>query len=132
MEKPPRILSVDDEPELASTLITLLNRHGYAAVAASTGYKALEIAKEGKFDLIILDIELPDFDGFMVYSALRELHITRATPVIFTSGTPSNNYVTRSRKLGGVDFIAKPFNVATVIGTIGHHSKKLVNLPTAV
>jgi DNA-binding response OmpR family regulator len=84
MEKLPRILIVDEEPELASTLMTLLNRHGYAAVATSTGYNALEIAKEGKFDLIILDIELPDFSGFMVYSALMELRITRAIPVIFT------------------------------------------------
>jgi len=38
----------------------------------------------------------------------------------------------RSRELGGLDFIAKPFNVATLIGTVGHHSKKMVNLPTSV
>ena len=45
MEKPPRILIVGDDPELVGTLITLLNRHGSAAVATSTGHKALEIAK---------------------------------------------------------------------------------------
>ncbi len=118
-----RILVVEDDTPLAMMMVHVLSRAGCDVLVAHTGEKGMELAQENKFDLITLDVDLPDINGFEICSQLKQRHHSRHTPIVFISGRPHEEDVRLAHKLGAVDFIVKPFEVTDFIFRIISHAK---------
>jgi DNA-binding response OmpR family regulator len=104
-----RVLIVEDHIPVAMLMTSLLARAGIETEAATTGQKALQMAADGHFALITLDVDLPDVCGFEVCRRLKENPFFQ-TPVVFVSGRPTEENQKRGLEVGAVDFIAKPFS----------------------
>ena len=120
VRKKPLILVVDDNPVNLRILVDNLQEK-YALVVAKTGEKALEHAVVQRPDLILLDIVLPDMDGFAVCEELQQQEATRSIPVIFISSMQDPEYKTRAFSVGGVDYVTKPFHQAEVVARVHTH-----------
>ena len=118
-----KILVVEDDMPVAMMLTYLLAQAGIESETATTGEKALETAADGHFDLITLDVDLPDISGFDVCRRLRENPFFQ-TPVLFCSGRPTAENIQRGLELGAVDFIAKPFGAEFVPRLLSHIKDK--------
>jgi signal transduction histidine kinase len=115
------ILAVDDTPANLHLLTGILLASGYAVRMAEDGTSALEMARSLPFDLILLDIQLPDFDGFEICKQLKADPATRDVPVIFISAFSDTENILRGFDLGGVDYITKPFQVKEVLARVATH-----------
>jgi len=104
-----RILVVDDVPENVRLLEAVLASRGYDVVSATDGHTALELAESAKPDLILLDVVMPQLDGYAVCRQLRERESTAVLPVIMLTASLGPEK-TRGIEAGADDFIAKPFN----------------------
>ncbi|MGF1489510.1 MAG: EAL domain-containing protein [Prochloraceae cyanobacterium] len=118
--KPKKILIIDDLPDNLRLLSNTLKEQGYQVRCAKSGYMALMAVEGYKPDLILLDIKLPDIDGYQVCKQLKANEITREIPVIFLSALNDILYKTRAFAAGGVDYISKPFQIAEVLTRINH------------
>jgi len=119
-QKRPNILIVDDEPHNINLLNGLL-RDDYNIQVATTGQQAIHIAKETQPDLILLDIMLPDLNGYAVCRQLKSNDITHSIPIIFITVRSNAEEETLGFDLGAVDFISKPFNNAIVLARVKTH-----------
>jgi diguanylate cyclase (GGDEF)-like protein len=117
-EQPPSLLIVDDEPDLRRILETLLHEDGYRVVTTGAGAEALALAQKQSFDLIILDLLLPDLDGFAVLGALRARPATALTPIILLSARDSAGEKVRGLQLGADDYVTKPFSAAELLARL--------------
>jgi diguanylate cyclase (GGDEF)-like protein len=116
-----KILIVDDEPSNLDILMDLL-KEDYKVVAALNGEKALEIARSGSPpDLILLDILMPEMDGYEVCRHLKESESTKSLPVIFVTAVSEVMDETRGFRLGAVDYITKPFHPPVVKARVKAH-----------
>jgi len=104
-----RILVVDDVPENVRLLEAVLEAHGYETVAAMDGRAALEVARAADPDLVLLDVMMPELDGYAVCRRLREREETAVLPVIMLTASEGPEK-TKAIEAGADDFIAKPFN----------------------
>ena len=112
------ILVVDDTPDNL-TLMNGLLRDLYKVKVAPSGLKALQILASGPPpDLILLDIMMPEMDGFEVLCRLRESMATREIPVIFLTAMDATQDETRGLELGAVDYITKPISPAIVMARV--------------
>jgi DNA-binding response OmpR family regulator len=118
-----KVLIVEDEMPMAMLMINVLTRVGCEVESVCTGEKAMELARNRKFDVITLDISLPDADGFQICTQLKERHISRNTPVIFVSASPREQDKSESMKRGAVDYITKPFEVTDFVYRVIAHAK---------
>jgi putative two-component system response regulator len=107
------ILVVDDTPANLSLLANLLN-DSYRVQLATSGAKALEIAQRQPPDLIVLDVMMPEMDGYEVCRRLKADPRTRDVPVLFLTALTRPEDESRGFEVGGADFIHKPFNPITV------------------
>ncbi|MGB5835266.1 MAG: sigma 54-interacting transcriptional regulator [Thiohalocapsa sp.] len=117
----PKILAVDDNPDNLGVLLELLTAQGYRLLVAEDGSSALQQAEYVRPDLILLDILLPDMDGFAVCSALKERAATRDIPVLFMSALTDTQDKVRGLELGAVDYITKPFQHDEVLARVRTH-----------
>ena len=108
-ERTGRILVVDDVRENVRLLEAVLEAHGYEVVSATDGQAALELAVSAKPDLVLLDVLMPQPDGYTVCRRLREQDETAVLPVIMLTASEGAEK-TRSIEAGADDFITKPFN----------------------
>lgn len=108
-----RILLVEDEDSLREAIKLNLVLEDYKVVEAPTGGKALEQAQLGKFDLIILDVMLPDVNGFDICEKIR-LTDTQ-TPIIFLTAKHSSSDRVEGLKRGADDYLVKPFNLEELL-----------------
>ncbi|MEV0094910.1 response regulator transcription factor [Streptomyces sp. NPDC050738] len=117
-EVPPgtRLLVVDDEPAILDVLATSLQFLGYEVSQAATGRAALAAVREHAPRLVLLDVMLPDIDGFEVVRRLRQAGAT--TPVIFLTARESGQDVVGGLDLGADDYITKPFRLAEVAARV--------------
>src|SRR5881227_2384004 len=106
--EPPRILLVDDERSVQTLLTYPLRKDGYEVVTASTGQEALERFRDGSFDLVVLDVMLPQVDGFAV---CRELRARSAVPIIMLTAKAEEFDKVLGLELGADDYITKPFSM---------------------
>jgi PAS domain S-box-containing protein len=104
-----RILAVDDDENNRDMLRRQLVRLGYEVTTASSGLQALELVNQESFDLILLDIVMPEIDGFGVLASLQTNPPLREIPVIVLSALDEMESVARCIAMGASDFIAKPF-----------------------
>ncbi len=109
MSAPLRILLVEDEEHLLEAIKLNLELEGYKVVTAVTGHDALRLAKQERFNLVILDVMLPGLDGFSVCESIR-LHNT-VVPILFLSAKNTAEDKVIGLKRGADDYLAKPFNL---------------------
>ncbi|MDT7834675.1 two-component system response regulator [Aquabacterium sp. OR-4] len=114
---PARVLVVDDTPANLSLLANLLNQT-YRVQLATSGAKALELARRTPPDLIVLDVMMPEMDGYEVCRQLKADARTRHVPVLFLTALSRPEDESRGFEVGGADFIHKPFNPATVLARV--------------
>jgi adenylate cyclase len=104
-----RILVVDDVAENVRLLAAVLEAHGYDIVSATDGQAALELAASAEPDLVLLDVMMPQLDGYAVCRRLREQEDTAVLPVIMLTASEGSEK-TKAIEAGADDFIPKPFN----------------------
>ena len=111
----PRILLIEDEPNVADNLMYALETEGFDAVHHTTGTEGLAAARADGFDLVILDVGLPDTDGF---SVCRELRKHSAVPVIFLTARAGEIDRVVGLEIGGDDYVTKPFSPREVTARV--------------
>ena len=110
-----RILVVDDEDAIVQFVSYNLKKEGYVVDVAYDGDEALDAAREGEYDLVILDVMLPGKDGFEVCRELREV---RDVPVLFLSARDTELDKVVGLEIGGDDYLAKPFGIRELLARV--------------
>jgi twitching motility two-component system response regulator PilG len=113
-----KILIVEDEESLLKLESILLTSKGYDVRGVSNGQEALDAIAEEKPDLVLLDIMLPEIDGFEVCQRIKDNPETREIPVIMLTAKKSREDMARGEKVGADWYITKPFKSVMVIETI--------------
>jgi len=111
-----RLLVVDDEPNIRELLATSLRFAGFEVHSAADGVHALKVAKEVDPDLVVLDVMLPDLDGFTVTRRLRERG--QHVPVLFLTARDETADKVQGLTVGGDDYVTKPFSLEEVVARI--------------
>jgi len=111
-----RILFVDDDEISRRSLSLILGKNGYEAETAATGREALEKAEQGYYNLVLLDIKLPDVEGIELLAPLKEMHPD--TAVIMITGYASVETAVQALSRGAFAYIAKPLNMHEVLATV--------------
>ena len=109
-----RILTVDDEKPIANLIRISLKNVGYVCDVAYDGNTALDMIDENVYDLILLDIMLPEVDGFELMEYIRPLGV----PVIFLTAKDALNDRVKGLRMGAEDYMVKPFEVAELIARV--------------
>lgn len=112
----PTLLLVDDEDNLRSMLEAALRHSGFEVHCAASGRSAIEVATGVRPDLIVLDVMLPDLDGFEVCRRLRQDGVR--TPVVFLTAKDGTEDKVRGLTLGGDDYLIKPFSLEELVARI--------------
>lgn len=112
------ILIVDDNKVSLSAAKTVLNEH-YRVITVTHGSQALTFLDKNTCDLILLDINMPEMDGFEVYSKIREKESCADIPIIFLTSDNDAATETRCFETGAIDFIAKPFVPSVILSRVG-------------
>jgi DNA-binding response OmpR family regulator len=118
-----RILIVEDDMPVAMMIAYLLTRAQCEVAFAHTAKKGMQMAEGGDFDLITLDVDLPDGNGFNFCSRLKENSHLRDTPIIFVSGRSSLEDQQHGLDVGAIDYITKPFETLEFAPRILSHIK---------
>ncbi|MGW6132471.1 response regulator transcription factor [Cellulomonas sp. NPDC055163] len=111
-----RLLVVDDEPNIRELLATSLRFAGFEVHAAADGASALRLARQVEPDLVVLDVMLPDMDGFTVTRRLREKG--QHVPVLFLTARDDTSDKVTGLTVGGDDYVTKPFSLEEVVARI--------------
>ena len=112
------VLVVDDEVDLLFTIALSLELNGYRVVKAACGEEALDVVEKERPDAIVLDIRLPDIDGWEVLNRLRGMGHFPATPVVLLSAQVDAATAARAVELGCHAHLAKPFSTAELSGVL--------------
>lgn len=115
------ILIVDDTIYNIQLLSLMLIRQGYKVYQATSGLEALDKVKEQLPDIILLDIRMPDINGYEVCTRLKSNPITKDIPIIFISSIEEPSEKVEAFSVGGVDYISKPFQLIEVLARIETH-----------
>lgn len=115
MEQLTQILIVDDNPEIREIITILLNAEGFQVAGAQDGTAALELLSEQIFDLIILDVMMPNLNGYQTCVKIREQ--TNA-PILFLSARTADSDKTLGFSSGGDDYLAKPFSYSELVSRV--------------
>ncbi len=124
MNNKKRILIVEDEVALLYALQSQLSLEGFEVEAVSTGKAALKALSEKKIDLLVLDIILPDIDGFEILKRIKEVPKTKNIPTVIISNIGDKEHIKRGISLGVKDYIPKSeYNLKDIIEKIKTLSK---------
>jgi len=115
------ILIVDDLPDNVKLLLTLLTKQGFKVLIATHGESALKKAESARPDLILLDIMMPDINGFEVCQRLKSVETTREIPIIFMTALTDIVDKVKGFQVGAADYITKPFQYEEVLARINTH-----------
>nr|WP_216329643.1 response regulator transcription factor [Deinococcus aestuarii] len=110
------VLIVEDEPDIAEVLEVYLRREGFRTERASTGSGAVNLHRAARPDLVLLDVNLPEFDGFEVLRRIRE---TAGTPVIMVTAFAEDLDKLLGLRMGADDYVVKPFSPLEVVARVG-------------
>ncbi|HLT09211.1 MAG TPA: response regulator, partial [Micromonosporaceae bacterium] len=105
----PRLLVVEDDPNIVELLSASLRFAGFEVTAATNGAEAVAAARQVRPDLVVLDVMLPDLDGFEVIRRMRDGGVR--TPVVFLTARDATEDKIRGLTLGGDDYVTKPFSL---------------------
>ena len=115
-DKIPQVLVVDDEPNIRELVQVALKFHGCAVSTAAGGMDAIRQAEAVRPDLIVLDVVMPDLDGFEVCRRLRAMG--NEVPVIFLTARDTSSDTVTGLALGGDDYVTKPFSVEALVARV--------------
>src|SRR6476659_771262 len=115
-ERIPQVLVVDDEPNIRELVQVALKFHGCAVSTAAGGIEAIRQAEALRPDLIVLDVVMPDLDGFEVCRRLRAMG--NEVPVIFLTARDTSSDTVTGLALGGDDYVTKPFSVEALVARV--------------
>jgi len=124
-----RILVVDDEDNLRTMLVAALKFEGYDVAAAPNGREGLRSVKESKPDLIVLDVMMPELDGFGMLKRLRETG--DRTPVVFLTAKDTSADAVEGLGLGADDYLSKPFALEELVARVEAVMRRVDASPTA-
>ena len=116
-----RILVVDDTPANIQALAGTLKDQGYQISVATNGKQALEVVGRVRPDLILLDVMMPEMDGFETCRRLKASQPTRDIPVIFLTARTETEDIVKGFELGAVDYVPKPFNAPELLARVNTH-----------
>ena len=119
MSRRPRVLIVDDEPNIVLSLQFLLSREGYDIDVARDGESALAIAAQTPPDLVVLDLMLPGLDGYEVCRRLRAADATAAVKIVVVTARAREAERVRGLEEGADAYVTKPFSTRELIATVG-------------
>jgi DNA-binding response OmpR family regulator len=122
MERKFSLLLIEDEPAIYTGLIDLFIFHGYQVEHTPDGEAGLQLALNGKHDLIVLDIMLPNRNGFDVCNEIRQQN--RETPIIMLTAKSSEDDIIRGLSHGADDYVSKPFSVRELTLRVGNLLKR--------
>ncbi|MGZ4325226.1 MAG: response regulator transcription factor [Solirubrobacteraceae bacterium] len=111
-----RVLVVDDEPSIVDAISMTLRHQGYSVEVAETGKDALAVVTRWRPDVIVLDVMLPDVDGFEVARRLSADH--EPVPILFLSALDNTEDKVRGLTIGGFDYVTKPFSLEELIARL--------------
>jgi DNA-binding NtrC family response regulator len=111
-----RVMVVDDEEALRTVLSAELEGEGYQVASAADGQEAIDILTTREFDLILLDIKMPNVDGFEVLKFVKDRH--QKTKVVMLTGFADLKNAIESKKLGAEDFVSKPYDLVDLLTTV--------------
>lgn len=123
MTKSAKILIVDDDSLGLRLMRKALEGKGHKLATANNGKTALTKTWANSFDIIILDVKLPDIDGFQICEKLKQHPATISVPVVFLTGLNNHQDVVKGFEVGAVDYISKPFNAEEFNIRIDNHLK---------
>jgi two-component system nitrogen regulation response regulator NtrX len=109
------VLIVDDEPEIRHSLESILVEEGYLVTSAGTALEALTLLHDAAFDVVLLDVWLPDRDGLDVLGEIRQMDSASVPEVVVISGHATIEAAVRATKLGAYDFLEKPLSLARTL-----------------
>ena len=124
-----RVLQVEDDPAAARTVEQMMKSKGYACRTTAYGEEAVELATDNRFDLILLDIMLPDIDGYEVLRRLRAANVD--TPVLIQSGIIGRDQMDKGVGFGVEDYLVKPFSRNELDERIGAVMARVDRMATA-
>jgi len=107
-----KVLFVDDDLNMQETVVSCLLESKVRVVSAFDGATGIQLAKEQKFDLVLLDLGLPDMEGFAVLQQLKEHPDIQPVPVMLLTGRTSSGEKVEAFRRGAVDYVTKPFDIA--------------------
>ena len=116
-----RVLIVDDVPKNIQVAANILQKSGYQMAFAQDGPTAIEQTRKNRFDLILLDIMMPDMDGFEVCRRIKEQPACREIPIIFLTAKNDSDSIVEGFHLGAMDYLTKPFNGAELEARVKTH-----------
>jgi PAS domain S-box-containing protein len=117
------ILVVDDVPTNLNLLSNALRHQGYRVEVASSGAAAIELVQQLVPDVVLLDIMMPEMDGYVVCQQLKQMEKVRDVPIVFISAVDDMMSKVRAFSTGGADYVTKPFQLEEVIARVDHQFK---------
>ena len=120
MEKKARILAVDDDEKVLRVIEALLTPHGYEVILARDGQEAITAITDTKPDIVLMDIFMPNMDGYTALGAIKENPATRDIPVIMVTAIGQELNKKLAETLGAAGYITKPFKSPELLETIDH------------
>jgi CheY-like chemotaxis protein len=115
MSSKPKILLIDDHKTVLKLIEAIIRLKGYDLIYAENGHQGISSARQEKPDLILLDVMMPDLDGFKVCQYLKSEPETKDIPVIFLTARGAEDDLEFGRKAGADGFISKPFQTMDVL-----------------
>lgn len=112
---------MDDAPTVLLVIERALSKRGFEVHCANDGDQALEMLLEVQPDVILLDVMMPGVSGFAVCERLKRSEATAGIPIIFLTGKSSTEDIVRGFRVGGVDYITKPFHPEELIARVETH-----------
>src|SRR5215468_6212842 len=116
-----RILVVDDTPANIQTVAAILKGRGYQLSVATNGKQALEVLEKIQPDLILLDVMMPELDGFETCQRIKSAEAWRDIPVIFLTAKTDTADIVKGFEIGAVDYVGKPFNAHELLARVNTH-----------
>lgn len=116
--EPARILVVDDDASSLDLVTTLLQSHGYSVTQAAEGNRAVSLGTEEKFDLVILDVHMPTYDGIEILRFLRKRYVRRPVKVIALTGDSTESVRTRLSSYRIDSYMTKPIEIKALLDEV--------------
>lgn len=118
MKEKKKVLVIDDENDILLIIKSALHEEGYDVTTANNGYDGLALAEDASPDLIILDIMMPEMDGFEVLQQLKENEKTAQIPVVILTGLSSKDKIREALNKGIDYYIVKPFEYQDLVSKV--------------
>jgi DNA-binding response OmpR family regulator len=115
---PPRVAVIEDDGDLSFTIRVNLEREGYAVETFQNGQAGFAAVQESTFDFLVLDLNLPDLDGFTICRELRRRPATRTLPILMLTARSSEQDRVTGLELGADDYLTKPFSVRELLARV--------------